>query len=100
MTPLLGKWAPALAMTPGMVTLPLHVLPWWACLAIALSCPATYICRLVVMFRLGSKALEKANPEQVPAVMAAITGRSLCEQGGRALNQRLENKPVIKEAQL
>lgn len=48
--------------------------PWWAYLiAISLG-PVVYICRSIMVMRLGSKALDKVSPERVPDVMNAVTG--------------------------
>jgi hypothetical protein len=55
-----------LASAPGM--------PWWACVTVALSGPSAYICRIIVDWRLNVMAITKVEPEQVPALMAAITG--------------------------
>jgi hypothetical protein len=49
-------------------------MPWWAWLICVLSCTVLYICRLVVVYRLGSKALDKAQPHQVARVLEAVTG--------------------------
>jgi hypothetical protein len=55
---------------------PAHVMPWWACLICVLACLGVYICRIILTYRLGSKALDKAGPAQVPAVMEAVAGGS------------------------
>lgn len=57
-------------------------LPWWAWLSVTLPGPALYICRLFVIYRLGSKALDKANPAQLPAIMNAVTARHERTQRG------------------
>jgi hypothetical protein len=66
---------PAAAQGPLAVMMP-HVLgwPWWALLPVALAWPLVYICRQILVFRLGSKALEKGGREQASEIVAAITG--------------------------
>ncbi|MDT3399433.1 hypothetical protein RKE29_22765 [Streptomyces sp. B1866] len=46
-----------------------------------LAWPVVYICRLAVIYLLGSKALDKANPAQVPAIMDAVTERRTGRRG-------------------
>jgi hypothetical protein len=50
--------------------------PWWAYLLVGLSGPAAYIYRLRGLYRLAGKALDKAESDQVAAVMTTVTGRS------------------------
>ncbi len=50
--------------------------PWWAYLLLSLSGPAAYIYRLHGLYRLAGKALNKAESDQVAAVMTTVTGRS------------------------
>jgi hypothetical protein len=60
-----------LAATPlGLIT---HMVPWPAALALAALWPVAYICRSYLQYKLASKALDKAPPEQAAAVMTAIT---------------------------
>lgn len=49
-------------------------IPWWAYTLIVLSCPAVYIYRLRGVFQLAAKALDKAEHDQVVAIMATVTG--------------------------
>jgi hypothetical protein len=63
------------AASPALATLlPLHAMPWWACLTIALTGPAAYICRNILLYRLTRQAITKATPTQLPAIINAITG--------------------------
>jgi hypothetical protein len=48
-------------------------LPWWAYLAGTCVWASSYIYRQYVFYRLGSRALERAEPAQIPAVITAIT---------------------------
>ncbi len=62
-------------------------LPWWASLllglvAILLSF-AAYIYRLSGIFRLASKALDKADPAQTATIVSAVAGRERGEPGLR-----------------
>ena len=47
-------------------------IPWQGYLALASVCSVLYICRLIVVWRLGTTALSKAGPTQVPATTNAI----------------------------
>jgi hypothetical protein len=69
-------WCGAIAGPPtaGLLSAA-RVVPWWACLACVLAWLVVYICRLILAYRLGAKALAKAGPAQVPAVMEAIADR-------------------------
>jgi hypothetical protein len=68
-----ARWGPLAALP--LATVPwLHVMPWWTYLITTLACLSAYICRLIVVLRLGAKALDKADPGQVSAIMEAITG--------------------------
>lgn len=78
----MGRWG-MLAGSPGAVLLSAHVMPWWACLICALACLGVYICRLVLAYRLGAKALDKARPAEVAAVMEAVNGRPRLQPGKR-----------------
>lgn len=49
-----------------------HGMPWWAAIPASLG-PAAYICRMVLKYRLASKALDKAPSCDIAAVMAAIS---------------------------
>lgn len=52
-----------------------HCIPWWG-MAIPLSLgAAAYVCRQVLMYKLASKALDKAPAVQMAAVMTAVTGQ-------------------------
>jgi hypothetical protein len=48
--------------------------PWWAYLVAVLAGPLVYICRQLVVWRLGSKAIDKADPDRVSEVINAVTG--------------------------
>lgn len=54
-------------------------LPWWASLLLGLVgillAFAAYIYRLSGIFRLASKALEKADPAQTATIVSAVAGR-------------------------
>jgi hypothetical protein len=50
---------------------PAHLMPWWAYFIVMLACVVNGICRALIKFRLCSKALDKAKPAQVPAIMRA-----------------------------
>lgn len=50
--------------------------PWWGYLLLGLSGPFAYIYRLHGLYRLAGKALDKADGDQVAAVMTTVTGRS------------------------
>jgi hypothetical protein len=75
-----GRWG-LVAGSPLAALLSTHVMPWWACLISVLACLGVYICRITLAYRLGVKALDKAGPTQVPAVMEAVTGRSRPRRG-------------------
>ena len=47
-------------------------MPWQGYLGLVLACSLVYICRLVVVWRLGSTALDQAGPAQVPATTTAV----------------------------
>ena len=48
--------------------------PWWAYLVVIFACLAVYICRIVFVYKLGSKALDKVDAGKVPEIMNAVTG--------------------------
>lgn len=48
--------------------------PWWGCLALVLAWLGVYICRQVLVYRLGVRAIEKAGPGQVADVVESVTG--------------------------
>ncbi len=50
--------------------------PWWAYLLLGLAGPVAYIYRLHGLYRLAGKALDKAESDQVAAIMTTVTGRS------------------------
>jgi hypothetical protein len=84
---LAARWGP-LAAFP-LATMPwLHVMAWWTYLITMLACLSAYICRLVVLFRLGSKALDKADPEQMSAIMETITGHRVGRRRHRPQSSR------------
>ena len=49
-----------------------HLMPWWAAIPASLG-PAAYICRYCLQYKLAAKALEKARPRDIAAVMTAIS---------------------------
>jgi hypothetical protein len=61
---------------PGspLTALAVHGIPWWATMIAVSLGPAAYICRQILLFKLANKALDKATPAQIAAVMTAITG--------------------------
>jgi hypothetical protein len=61
---------------PGtpLTALAVHGIPWWGTAALICLGPIAYMCRLIVLYRLANKALDKAPPSQVAAVMTAVTG--------------------------
>jgi hypothetical protein len=63
------------AITPG------HLMPWWAYFIVVLACVVNGICRTLIKFRLCSKALDKANKAEIPAIMSATFGQRR-EHGG------------------
>ena len=48
--------------------------PWWVYLGVVSACLLAYICRLVCVYKLGSKALDKASAEAVSEIINAVTG--------------------------
>lgn len=48
--------------------------PWWVYLVLILACLAVYICRIIVTFKIASKALDKAPPARVPEIVNSVTG--------------------------
>lgn len=48
--------------------------PWWGVALIALPGPLAYIYRLHCVFRLAAKALDKAEHDDVAAIMGTVTG--------------------------
>jgi len=59
---------------PLAAIVPEHFVQWWVFMIVALAGPVAYICRSLLIFLLGLKALAKVEPNQVPAVITAITG--------------------------
>jgi len=49
-------------------------LPWWTYLVVALACLGVYICRILVLYKIGSKALDKVSRDRVPEVVDSLTG--------------------------
>ena len=49
-------------------------LPWWTYLVVALACLAVYICRIIALYKIGSKALDKVSQDKVPEVVNSLTG--------------------------
>lgn len=64
----------AAALAPSASLTLTHVAPWWAYLIAALAGPLAYTCRLIMIMRLGSKALDKVEPGHVSEVINAVTG--------------------------
>jgi hypothetical protein len=60
-----------------------HGAPWWAFLGLVLAGLAAYIYRLYGVFRLAGKALDKAEHDEVAAVMTTVTGRSATRRAPR-----------------
>lgn len=56
-----------------------HGLPWESIIVLVCMGPFTYICRLVLLYRLAKKALEKVPPARAPEVITAITGRGTAQ---------------------
>jgi hypothetical protein len=76
---------------PGtpLTALAVHGIPWWGTIVLACLGPIAYICRLILLYRLANKALDKAPPTQMAAVMTAITGHGPTHQtNGRRLSPR------------
>ena len=48
--------------------------PLWAYFLVLSACLLIYICRMIVVYKLGSKALDKVSAEKVPEVMNSVTG--------------------------
>jgi hypothetical protein len=48
-----------------------HLMPWWAAIPASLG-PAAYICRQYLQYKLNSKALDKAPPGDIAAIITAI----------------------------
>jgi hypothetical protein len=79
----------ALRLTlPGspLTALAVHGIPWWATMILIGLGPTAYICRILAVYKLANKALDKAPPAQMAAVMTAVTGHgSNPKQTGRWL---------------
>lgn len=63
------------AIGSPLTTLALHGIPWWGALIAVSLGPIAYICRNYLLYRLASKALDKAPASQAAAVITAITGQ-------------------------
>ncbi|MEV5893488.1 hypothetical protein [Nonomuraea fuscirosea] len=50
----------------------LSSVPWWALLIGGVVWLLAYICRQLVLLLLTSKALDKAQSEHIPAIMAVL----------------------------
>lgn len=74
----------------GLVTALVPAWPWWASLLVVFACLAVYICRQVGLYRLCSKALDKAKDDQVPQVVTAFMARN---GGPPGAEQRQANDP-------
>jgi hypothetical protein len=65
-------------MVPNMAAvgylLPSHA-PWWAYLILSLVALVGYMCRLILVYRLANKALDKADPEQLPKIVSSLAGK-------------------------
>lgn len=48
--------------------------PWWAYALVVFACIAGYICRIVMIYKISSKALDKASADGVPQIVDAVTG--------------------------
>lgn len=63
----------------SLPTLTVGGMPWWASLLLGmvaiLLAFAAYIYRLSGIFRLASKALDKADPAQTANIVSAVAGR-------------------------
>ncbi len=53
-----------------------HAIPRWAAIPASLG-PAAYICRIILQYKLASKALDKAPSGDIAAVMSAINDPGL-----------------------
>jgi hypothetical protein len=72
------RWASM--FMPLAVTLPMSGMPWWVYLLVGTPgvsiCTAAYIYRLHGIYKLGAKALDKAEHSEIAAIMTTITGRT------------------------
>ncbi len=75
-----------MAMVKMISNLPLDA-PWWAYLLLALLWLSAYICRQVVAYKLGSKALDKVSPSKAPEVVDSVTGYQRERPGRRRLGR-------------
>jgi hypothetical protein len=76
--------------------LAIHAMPWQACIPLALTGPATYICRTFLHYKLARKAIDKAHPTQIPAIMNAITGHHDRPARQRACLKRSRPSPGVR----
>jgi hypothetical protein len=67
-------------------------MPWWACLTIALTGSAAYICRSILLYRLTRQAITKASPTQLPAIINAITPGHHAHGAHNAAGSRWRNR--------
>lgn len=57
--------------------------PWGVYALVVVACLVGYICRTICMYKIGSKALDKAAPDGVPEIVNAVTGYPTQRKGGR-----------------
>lgn len=57
--------------------------PWWAYVLVVFACLAAYICRMIRIYKIGSKALDKAASEGVPEIVASVAGHPAQPMGRR-----------------
>lgn len=65
----------------------LEGMPWWVTLIGVSLWPVAYICRWLAILLLDSKALDKADSAQIPAIMTAMT-RHRADDGPGTLRRR------------
>jgi hypothetical protein len=58
-----------------ITTLTVHGLPWESITALTFLGLVAYICRLVLVYRLAKKALDKVPAAKAAEVITAVTGR-------------------------
>lgn len=76
------------AVGSPLAVLAVHGTPWWG-IVIAVSLgPAAYICRSYLLYRLASKALDKAPSDQAAAVITAVTGHKTTDSARTAAGHR------------
>jgi hypothetical protein len=90
---MIGRAAQHAVAGSPLSILAMHGIPWWGVVIAVSCCPVAYICRSYLLYRLASKALDKAPSNQAAAVITALTGHGASDRPRTAGGHRAARHP-------